>query len=443
LALAAGDGDVVARMSPGRAPAWLCRDCFAEPEVPAADGRCAACGSPRLIGHAELRELAIAHIDCDAFYAHVEKRDRPELKDKPVIVGGGRRGVVSACCYVARIYGVRSAMPMFKALKACPDAVVIPPDMEKYQTVGREVRQRMLETTPLVETLSIDEAFLDLSGTQQLHGGAPAKTLARLARRIEDDIRITVSIGLSYNKFLAKIAFDLDKPRGFGVVGRGEAVEFLANQSVGLIWGVGKAARARLAADGIVTIGQVQRMDSGALIRRYGAIGERLATLSHGIDDRRVEPEQEPKSISAETTFDEDIGEIDALSRILWGLAETVSRRLKHSGLAGGTVALKLKDTRFRIRTRHRRLDQPTQLAETLYREALALLKDEADGTKFRLIGVGAEALGPADGADQPDLMDPSLSHRAAFERAIDAVRDKLGDDAIGKGRGLDRSGHS
>jgi DNA polymerase-4 len=179
-----------------------------------------------LVRHGELRSLSIAHVDCDAFYATVEKRDRPELADRPVVIGGGARGVVLACCYVARLYGVRSAMPMFKALAACPDAVVIPPDMAKYRDVGREMRAEMRKLTPLVEPLSIDEAFLDLGGTEALHTACPAQLLARLAKRVETLLGITVSIGLSDNKFLAKLASDLDKPRGFAVLSRNEAAAF-------------------------------------------------------------------------------------------------------------------------------------------------------------------------------------------------------------------------
>src|SRR5258707_490217 len=214
----------------------LCRDCGALAASPADAGRCGACGSPRIVAHAELDALSIAHIDCDAFYATVEKRDRPELAEQPVIVGGRQRGVVLACCYVARLYGVRSAMPMFKALAACPHAVVIRPDMAKYREVGRAVRAEMRRLTPLVEPLSIDEAFLDLSGTESVHGAAPAQLLAALARRVAASLGVTVSIGLSYNKFLAKLASDLDKPRGFAVIGRKEAAEFLADKPVGWLW---------------------------------------------------------------------------------------------------------------------------------------------------------------------------------------------------------------
>ncbi|MSP48587.1 MAG: DNA polymerase IV [Alphaproteobacteria bacterium] len=416
----------------------LCRDCLALPAEANGGGRCAACGSPRLVAHGDLDRLFMAHIDCDAFYASVEKRDRPELADKPVIVGGGRRGVVSAACYVARIYGVHSAMPMFKALKACPEAVVIRPDMEKYVKVGREVRQLMLETTPLVEAVSIDEAFLDLSGTERLHGGPPARTLAKLALKIEREIRVTVSIGLSVNKFLAKIASDRDKPRGFAVIGGDEAKGFLAAQPVGLIFGVGNATRERLAKDGITLIGQLQQMPEDELMRRYGSMGRRLSRLSRGEDDRTVEPERDAVGLSAETTFNEDLGDLDALSKELWQLAERLSSRLKRQGLAGSGVALKLKTAGFKILTRHRALDAPTQLADRLYRAALPLLEREADGTRFRLIGIGADHLKPFDGDDAADLLDPGIAKRAKAERAMDEVREKMGEDAVVKGRGFE-----
>ena len=414
----------------------LCRDCGAE--LPAGiAGRCPGCGSPRLARHAELRDLAIAHIDCDAFYASVEKRDDPSLRDKPVIVGGGRRGVVSACCYVARLYGVRSAMPMFKALAACPEAVVIPPNMKKYAAVGREVRALMEETTPLVEAISIDEAFLDLSGTERLHGGSPARTLARLVKRIETEIGVTASIGLSYNKFLAKIASDLDKPRGFAVIGRREAVAFLDQKPVSIIWGVGAALQKKLAEDGLTRVGQLRETDPAVLVARYGSIGERLSRFSRGEDGRSVTPHAPTKSVSGETTFDTDIASREALERALWPLCETVSRRLKEGGHAGRTVTLKLKTADFKTRTRARRLPSPTQLADRLYRAGVELLAEEADGTKFRLIGIGLSDLTDPCDADPPDLLDPGLARRAKVEKAMDAVRGKLGAGAILKGRGL------
>jgi len=420
--------------------AILCRDCLAWPdpaEIARKDAVCPACGSRRLIGHPELRQLAIGHIDCDAFYASVEKRDDPSLLDKPVIVGGGRRGVVSAACYVARMYGVRSAMPMFKALDACPHAVVIKPNMAKYAEVGGQIRELMRSVTPAVEPLSIDEAFLDLSGTERLHHGPPAQTLAGLARRIETEIGVTASIGLSYNKFLAKVSSDLDKPRGFHAIGRADAVTFLAEQPVTIIWGVGKALHRTLTADGIRTIADLQAYDERELMRRYGAMGQRLHRFSHGRDSRRVEPGSVVKSVSNETTFDSDIGDAETLKPYLWRLSEEVSTRLKRKAIAGGTVTLKLKTRDFKLSTRQRGLSSPTQLADRIYRTALDLMHPELDGRKFRLIGVGVSDLAGEAFADPPDLAEPDQQRRAKVEGAIDAVRAKLGSEAISKGRSL------
>lgn len=412
--------------------AAFCRDCLTSQ---AADARrCADCGSPRLVRHPELAQLAIGHVDCDAFYAAIEKRDNPALRDKPVIIGGGRRGVVSTACYVARINGVRSAMPMFKALAACPEAVVIKPNMEKYAAVGREVREMMLALTPLVEPISIDEAFLDLTGTERLHGAPPAKVLARFARLMEAEIGITVSVGLSYCKFLAKIASDMNKPRGFSVIGRAEAVEFLAPKPVTLIWGIGKAFAGTLERDAIRTIGQLQRMDLGDLMRSYGTMGSRLYHLSRGIDTRSVKPDHEAKSISAETTFNTDISDLSELTSILRALSEKVSRRLKKSGLAGRTVVLKLKSADFRIRTRNRQLGDATRLADRIFRTGLDLLKRETDGTRYRLLGIGVGDLVDAKTADPPDLVDIQARKRALAEGAFDRVRERFGASALETG---------
>ncbi len=416
----------------------LCRDCgLPQPSA----RRCRDCGSVRMVSHPELHHLSIAHIDCDAFYASVEKRDRPELADQPVIVGGGHRGVVSACCYIARLYGVRSAMPMFKALELCPGATVIKPDMRKYVQVGRQVRALMEETTPLVEPISIDEAFLDLTGTELLHGGSPARTLVRLVRRIETEIGVTASIGLSHNKFLAKLASDLDKPRGFAIIGRAETLGFLAPKPVGMIWGVGKALAAKLAADGVRSIGQLRDLEMKVLVQRYGTMGMRLYSFSRGEDDRRVTPHSPTKSVSAETTFNSDLWTLADLERELWPLAETVSRRMKAGGHAGMTVTLKLKTPDFKLITRSQRLSTPTQLADRIFRTGRDLLKAECDGRRFRLLGIGCHDLVDPRDADPPDLADPSLQQRAKVERAIDAVRAKLGGQAIAKGRGLPAAG--
>jgi DNA polymerase-4 len=415
----------------------LCRDCLVALDDGPASGRCPACGSPRTIRHPELHDLAIAHLDCDAFYASVEKRDDPSLRDRPVIVGGGQRGVVAAACYVARLYGVRAAMPMFKALERCPDAAVIRPNMAKYATAGREARSMMQALTPLVEPLSIDEAFLDLSGTQALHGGSPAQALAGLILRIERDIGVTASIGLSYNKFLAKVASDLDKPRGFAIIGRAEARAFLAERPVETIWGVGPALAGRLHRDGILRIGHLRRYDERELQARYGAIGRRLARFAEGEDDRRVDPNAPTKSISAETTFDRNIAAPKELETALWPLAETVARRLAKSGLSGAAVTLKLKTARFRTVTRSRALPTPTQLANVLFDAVRPLLAREADGTPYRLIGIGASHLSAGEKANPPDLFDADARRKARAEKAVQAVRARLGDDAIGKGRGF------
>jgi DNA polymerase IV len=412
----------------------FCRDCFADAFAQAA--RCAACGSPRLARHAELARLSIAHIDCDAFYATVEKRDDPSLAAEPVIVGGGRRGVVAAACYVARTYGVHSAMPMFEALRLCPQARVVRPNMEKYARVGREVRAMMLALTPLVEPLSIDEAFLDLTGTGRLHGFAPAKVLARLALAVEKKLSITVSIGLSCNKFLAKIASDLDKPRGFAVLGASEAPGFLAPKPVSFIFGVGKASAARLARDGFARIADLQNVSEVEMMRRYGEEGRRLARLSRGIDARKVSADRETKSVSSETTFDRDIADFRALERILWAQTDEVSARLKEKALAGATVTLKLKTADFRIRTRAQSFASPTQLAGKIFAAARPLLEREADGTKFRLLGMGLSALTTADHADPADFVD---SRAAEVEHAVDRVRARFGDDALIRGLVFER----
>ncbi len=384
--------------------------------------------------HPERDDLAIAHIDCDAFYAAVEKRDDPSLRDKPLIIGGGKRGVVATCCYIARTYGVRSAMPMFKALALCPDAVVRKPDMAHYVEVGRQVRAMMLDLTPLVEPLSIDEAFLDLTGTNRLHGAPPAYTLARFSKRVESEIGISVSVGLSYCKFLAKIASDLDKPRGFAVIGRAEARAFLAGKPVGVIWGVGAVAQERLAREGFRTIGDIQAMSEVDFMRRVGGEGQRLWRLANGVDDRQVSPDRETKSVSNETTFDADVSDPQKLTRVLLALSEKVSERLKAQGIGGETVTLKLKTADFRLRTRARTLAEPTQLSGRIFDAARALLEKEADGTRFRLIGVGVSSLHEEDSADRGDLADPDIAREKATESAIDALRERFGRGAIVRG---------
>ena len=414
-------------------PTCFCRDCLGDLDIAAR--RCGACGSPRLVRHPALASLTLAHIDCDAFYATVEKRDNPEIADKPVIIGGGKRGVVSAACYVARTYGVRSAMPMFKALALCPSAVVIRPDMAKYVRVGREVRHAMQALTPLVEPLSIDEAFLDLSGTERVHGMIPAKVLARFARDVERDIGITVSVGLSCNKFLAKIASDLDKPRGFAALDQEEARAMLAEKPVGFIFGVGPATQERLIQRGFRTIADLQRADEIELMKQFSTEGRRLWRLARGIDDRSVVPDRGAKTISSETTFENDIRDFATLERLLWRLSEKVSLRLKNGELAGSTITLKLKTADFRQRTRSQSIHAPTQLAAKIFAITREMLAKEIDGTAFRLMGAGVSALRPGSQADDTDMLDRRSAHA---ERAMDDLRKKFGQGAVIRGIAYD-----
>ena len=409
----------------------FCRDCLSD----AAEAPCPSCGSSRVIAHPEIDTLAIAHLDCDAFYAAIEKRDDPSLKDKPLIVGGETRGVVSTACYIARKYGVRSAMPMFQARKLCPQAVVLKPRHSHYSAVARQIRGLMEALTPLVEPLSLDEAYLDLSGTERIHHRSPARTMAKLASDIEREVNITVSIGLSGNKFLAKLASELDKPRGFAVIGMAEAKSFLRDKPIAMMRGAGKVMQARLERDGLTTIGQLQDADPKELSVRYGATGLWLHRMANAQDSRRVDPGGEMKTISSETTFNSDLSKLADLESVLWRQAERVSARAKNYELAGRTVVLKLKTSDFRLRTRSTSLDSPTQLADRIFRTAQAALKREADGTRFRLLGVGLSNLGPAMGADPSSLIDVTSDKRAAAERAMDKIRAKFGGEAVGTGR--------
>ena len=412
----------------------FCRDCSSSAF---AGEPCPQCGGTRILTHPELDSLSIAHLDCDAFYAAIEKRDDPSLKDKPLIVGGEVRGVVSTACYIARKYGVRSAMPMFQAKKLCPQAVILKPRHGHYSAVARQIRSFMQELTPLVEPLSLDEAYLDLSGTEKMQGRAPARTMALLAARIEKDIGITVSIGLSYNKFLAKLASELDKPRGFAVIGRAEAISFLRDKPVSIIRGAGKVLAARLERDGFATIGALASADMRDLANRYGATGLWLARIAQAEDSRSVDPGGEMKTISSETTFDKDLSRLEELEKILWRQAERVSARAKSYDLSGRTIILKLKTRDFRLRTRSASLEAPTQLAYRIFRVARAALKREADGTSFRLLGVGLSNLAPGSQADPRSLIDPESDKRAAAERAMDKIRGKFGGEAVSKGRSL------
>ncbi len=421
----------------------LCRDCYwTGDESPAArpvdrSPTCPACGSRRLVRHDELGALAIAHIDCDAFYASVEKRDRPELRDTPLIVGGGVRGVVTTSCYIARMSGVRSAMPMFQARKLCPEATVLKPDFAKYRAESRRIMEKLRRLTPLVQTLSLDEAWLDLSGTERLHVAPPAVTLARLQAEIERDVGITVSVGLAANKFLAKIASDLDKPRGFAVIGS-EAEVFLASRPVAILPGVGPAFARTLESDGYRQVGELAAESPKRLADRYGANGFRLHQLAHGRDTRPVNPGEARKSLSSETTFEEDIRSVSRLEDILWPLCEKVAQQARAEGIGGRVVTLKLRQADFRIVTRRRTLPFPTQTARTLFAAAREMLRPEADGRPWRLVGVGISDIVESNVASG-DLFDEGESRALSGERAVDALRARFGSAAVVAGRALKR----
>ena len=413
----------------------FCRDCLIELNIKTQLIRCSNCSSPRLLRHSEIHKLSIAHIDCDAFYASVEKRDNPELEAKPLIIGGGRRGVVSTCCYIARTYGVYSAMPMFKANELCPEAIILAPNIKKYLSVSKDIKKIFDELTPVVEPLSIDEAFLDLSGTEKLHGMSPAKVLNKATKRIEHEIGITASIGLSYNKFLAKLASDLNKPNGFSVIGKKEAKRFLSTQPITKIWGVGKVLNKKMGRGGITQIGQLQKMDLNKLVRDYGIMGERLYYFSRGDDRRSVIPIQKVKSVSNETTLDGDIANYKALKKHLWQLCEKLSARLKQKHLSAKTVTLKLKTSNFRSISRSVSISSPTQMAEILYTQGKFLLKPECSGLKYRLIGIGVSKFSNDQDADMPDLIDPVMDNKIKTEKAMDRIRDRFGSHIINKGR--------
>jgi DNA polymerase-4 len=415
----------------------LCRDCFWTGD--AAPRRCPTCASPRLLSHPELGTLSIAHLDCDAFYASVEKRDRPELRDLPVIIGGGVRGVVTTACYIARLSGVRSAMPMFKARKLCPEAVIIPPEFAKYRAESRRIFDKVRTLTPLVQPLSLDEAWMDLAGTQRLHGAAPALTLARLQAEIEREIGLSVSIGLAANKFLAKIASDLDKPRGFAVIGGAEAQAFLAPRAISIIPGVGPAFAKTLETAGFRVVGDLARASPRELADKFGAQGLRLAELSRGRDVRPVDPDQARKSISAETTFNEDLARLDDLEDQLWPLCEKVARHARADVLAGRVVTLKLRTPDFRIVTRRRTLPVATQTARRLFTVGRELLRAESRGAAYRLIGIGIADLVDGDLAAS-DFFAGDEARALKGEKALDALRARFGAASIVSARALKSS---
>ena len=410
----------------------ICRDCYiVSKEI---SKICKKCHSPRTLSHKEISKLYIAHIDCDAFYASVEKRDNPTLKNKPVIIGGGSRGVVSTACYIARTKGVKSAMPMFKAKELCPEAVVIAPNIKKYKNVSLEIREMMKKLTPVIEPISLDEAFLDLKGTYRLHKKVPALILVELVKDIKVKIGINVSVGLSFNKYLAKVCSDLDKPKGFSIIGKSEAISFLKDKPVNLLWGVGSKFKKRLNSEGIINIGQIQKMQDKELVKRYGAIGYHIYQLSRGEDNRKIESNRKIKSISHETTFQKDTNNKKELEKVLNNLSRKVSDRSKLLGVGGKTINLKLKTKDFKIITRSITFSDATQLHTRIFKNAKELLHDNINNSKYRLIGVGISELIEEKLCDLDSLIDIKSNNDKKIEVALSKLRNKFGDNIIVKG---------
>jgi DNA polymerase-4 len=422
----------------GGAFQMLCRSCLRSGHVGGTTppANCPSCGSADVRSGRELFSLTIAHVDCDAFYASVEKRDNPDIRDRPVIVGGRERGVVAAACYIARQFGVRSAMPTWQALKRCPDAVVIRPRMDHYVSISRAIRAHMLALTPLVQPLSIDEAFLDFAGTEALHGCTAAESLLRLQRTIREDIGITVSIGLSGTKSLAKMASDRDKPDGFFAIDMAGAAAWLAPQPVSVLFGLGKAAVARLASAGITSCGDLVAANPRELTALLGRGAPTIRNLAAGIDPRPVTPDREAKSISSETTFITDLSTQAELEAELEILCLKVSTRMKAQGLAGGRVTLKLKRPNHSLLTRSQTLGERTDKAHALFavgRELLA--RETGKGQRYRLLGIGADQLGPPQGQGLLDIADDNSRRRDDLEAAIDDLHARMGRDSLQTGR--------
>jgi len=375
----------------------------------------------------------ILHVDLDAFFAAVEQRDRPELRGKPVIVGGdpGARGVVSAASYEARAFGVHSALPLRTAAARCPHGVFLPVDGAKYRRESRRVMEILGRFTPLLEQVSIDEAFLDVAGSEALFG-PPEAIAQRIKTAVRDEVELTASVGVATTKLVAKVASDLRKPDGLVVVLPGEEAAFLAPLPITRLWGVGEQTRAALADHGVRTIGDLAALPVDVLVRRLGVHGATLHERALGIDPSPVTPEVAAKSVSHEHTFDVDTADPEVIERTFLALAEGVASRLRVGGVRASTVVVKVRDSTFRTVSRQRTLPEPTDLADPIYRTALELARPEMRGRRIRLIGVGAHGLGePA----QLGLFATEDPRRRAAVEAQDAIRRKYGSRALTRAR--------
>ncbi|MGE3809519.1 MAG: DNA polymerase IV [Gemmataceae bacterium] len=383
--------------------------------------------------------LTILHVDMDAFYASVEERDRPELRGLPIIVGGlGKRGVVSAASYAARKFGVHSAMPMATARRRCPQGVYLPTRMGHYAAISRQIRDIFLAFTPLVEPLSLDEAFLDVAGCEQLFG--PAEQMARAIKaRIRAETGLAASVGVAPNKFLAKLASDHGKPDGFIVIEPERVTDFLAPLPVERLWGVGNKGRQRLHALGIRTVAQLAALDEGVVVHHFGEAGRHLRELAQGRDDRRVVPDREARSLSTETTFADDIGDREVLRGCLLDLVDHLASRLRHHQLRAKTVEVKIRSSEFRTSTRSHALPEATDVTDIIWQTAAALLECglTPDLLPVRLLGVGASRLTQEE-VVQRDMFETNTHQRqAALDQVVDAIRDQFGGSAIRRGSRL------
>ena len=378
----------------------------------------------------------ILHVDLDAFFAAVEQRDRPELRGRPVIVGGdpGGRGVVSAASYEARRFGVRSAMSLREAGRRCPDGVFLPVDGRRYQQASRDVMAVLRRYTPQMEPISIDEAFLDVTGSIALFGSGEM-IAAAIKASVREDVGLTASVGVATTKLVAKIASDLRKPDGLVVVAPGDEAAFLAPLAIGRLWGVGEKTAVALAEYGVTTIGDLAALPPDVVIRRFGKHGASLVERARGIDADPVHEGDPAKSVGHEHTFDVDTSDSEVIERTLLAMADGVSGRLRSAGVRASTITVKIRDTSFRTITRQRTLPEPTDLTEPIYRAALELARPEVRGIRVRLLGVSASHLGEREQLGLFATEDPR--RRAAIE-AADALRRRYGAGVVTRGRLVD-----
>ncbi len=385
-----------------------------------------------------IEDCSIIHVDMDAFFAAVEQRDNPELKGKPVIIGGSdptSRGVVSTCSYEARKYGVHSAMPLREAYRRCPHGIYLPGDHRKYNSVSKEIRKIFRNFTPVVEPLSVDEAFLDVHGCERLFGNS-VEIGIKIKEEIQRQLDLTASVGIAPNKFLAKLASDLNKPDGFTIITRDKVREILWPLPITRLWGVGEKTAEYLISKGIKTIGMLAKLDVAILESNLGKMGPDLHRLAHGIDNRKVETHQEAKSIGNEVTFKEDTNNIDFLETTFLELAEQVGRRLRKADVSGRTISIKLRYSNFKTITRSKTLSQTTNSSQTLYEVGLDLLRNtDLYNKSFRLIGLSVSNLSD-DSVQQISLFQEEIDfHSDRLSGIMDGLKDRFGEDAVMRAR--------